>query len=246
MNNPNPYGAMGGNPQFGYGYRPQPNPYGQTPAPAMAMNSRPLNDGSSTWMLLVSGGAAALAMLAFVTSFLGWTELRFDYEEGIMRLNVNGWGRVVVTGAPEGADVVDSKFSSAGVGVPANVVALALLIVGAVMIWQKVKPRVASSMFAAAGLVYLGWAVWSIMKIQRTLRTMEKEEGPRLREEGLDFEKVFQGNIEIGVYFAIAISLAIVALGLFVLIKSNHQAKVTWGQPSQHGQWGWPGQPSNF
>ena len=87
MNNPNPYGAMGGNPQFGYGYRPQPNP---------SYGSRP-----STWMLLVSGGATALALLMFTASFLGWTELRFNYDEGIMRLNVNGWGRVVVTGAPE-------------------------------------------------------------------------------------------------------------------------------------------------
>lgn len=227
MNNPNPYGAMGGNPQFGYGYRPQPNPsYGSRPG---------------TWMLLVSGGATALALLMFTASFLGWTELRFNHDEGIMRLNVNGWGRVVVTGAPEGADVVDSKFSSAGVGVPANVAALSLLIVGAVMLWQAVKPRVASSMFIGAGLVGLGWAIWSIMKIQRALKAMEREEGARLREEGLVFEEVFQGNIEIGVYFAIAISLAIVALGLFALIKSNHQAKVTWGQPSQQGQWGWPG-----
>lgn len=222
MNNPNPYGAMGGNPHFGYGSRP------------------------STWMLLVSGGATALALLMFTASFLGWTELRFNYDEGIMRLNVNGWGRVVVTGAPEGADVVDSKFSSAGVGVPANVAALSLLIVGAVMLWQAVKPRVASSMFIGAGLVGLGWAIWSIMKIQRALKAMEREEGARLREEGLVFEEVFQGSAEIGVYFAIAISLAIVALGLFALIKSNHQAKVTWGQPSQHGQWGQPGQPSNF
>ena len=208
---------MGGNPQFGYGSRP------------------------GTWMLLVSGGATALALLMFTASFLGWTELRFNHDEGIMRLNVNGWGRVVVTGAPEGADVVDSKFSSAGVGVPANVAALSLLIVGAVMLWQAVKPRVASSMFIGAGLVGLGWAIWSIMKIQRALKAMEMEEGARLREEGLVFEEVFQGNIEIGVYFAIAISLAIVALGLFALIKSNHQAKVTWGQPSQQGQWGWPG-----
>ena len=192
-------------------------------------------------MLLVSGGATALALLMFTASFLGWTELRFNHDEGIMRLNVNGWGRVVVTGAPEGADVVDSKFSSAGVGVPANVAALSLLIVGAVMLWQAVKPRVASSMFIGAGLVGLGWAIWSIMKIQRALKAMEREEGARLREEGLVFEEVFQGNIEIGVYFAIAISLAIVALGLFALIKSNHQAKVTWGQPSQQGQWGWPG-----
>ena len=222
MNNPNPYGAMGGNPQFGYGYRP------------------------GTWMLLVSGGATALALLMFTASFLGWTELRFNHDEGIMRLNVNGWGRVVVTGAPEGADVVDSKFSSAGVGVPANVAALSLLIVGAVMLWQAVKPRVASSMFIGAGLVGLGWAIWSIMKIQRALKAMEREEGARLREEGLVFEEVFQGSAEIGVYFAIAISLAIVALGLFALIKSNHQAKVTWGQPSQHGQWGQPGQPSIF
>lgn len=222
MNNPNPYGAMGGNPHFGYGSRP------------------------STWMLLVSGGATALALLMFTASFLGWTELRFNYDEGIMRLNVNGWGRVVVTGAPEGADVVDSKFSSAGVGVPANVAALSLLIVGAVMLWQAVKPRVASSMFIGAGLVGLGWAIWSIMKIQRALKAMEREEGARLREEGLVFEEVFQGSAEIGVYFAIAISLAIVALGLFALIKSNHQAKVTWGQPSQHGQWGQPGQPSIF
>ncbi|MCG7267549.1 hypothetical protein [Corynebacterium sp. ACRQJ] len=227
MNNPNPYGAMGGNPQFGYGYRPQPNPsYGSRPG---------------TWMLLVSGGATALALLMFTASFLGWTELRFNHDEGIMRLNVNGWGRVVVTGAPEGADVVDSKFSSAGVGVPANVAALSLLIVGAVMLWQAVKPRVASSMFIGAGLVGLGWAIWSIMKIQRALKAMEREEGARLREEGLVFEEVFQGSAEIGVYFAIAISLAIVALGLFALIKSNHQAKVTWGQPSQQGQWGWPG-----
>ena len=192
-------------------------------------------------MLLVSGGATALALLMFTASFLGWTELRFNHDEGIMRLNVNGWGRVVVTGAPEGADVVDSKFSSAGVGVPANVAALSLLIVGAVMLWQAVKPRVASSMFIGAGLVGLGWAIWSIMKIQRALKAMEREEGARLREEGLVFEEVFQGSAEIGVYFAIAISLAIVALGLFALIKSNHQAKVTWGQPSQQGQWGWPG-----
>lgn len=223
MNNPNPYGAMGGNPQFGYGYRPQPNP---------SHGSRP-----GTWMLLVSGGATALALLMFTASFLGWTELRFNYEEGIMRLNVNGWGRVVVTGAPEGADVVDSKFSSAGVGVPANVAALSLLIVGAVMLWQTVKPRVASSMFIGAGLVGLGWAIWSIMKIQRALKAMEREEGARLREEGLVFEEVFQGSAEIGVYFAIALSLAAVSLGVFALLKYNSQAKTPWG---------WPGQPSNF
>lgn len=133
---------MGGNPQFGYSYRPQPNPsYGSRPG---------------TWMLLVSGGATALALLIFTASFLGWTELRFNYDEGIMRLNVNGWGRVVVTGAPEGADVVDSKFSSAGVGVPANVTALSLLIVGAVMLWQAVKPRVAFSMWRGSGGSRLG------------------------------------------------------------------------------------------
>ena len=223
MNNPNPYGAMGGNPQFGYGYRPQLNPsYGSRPG---------------TWMLLVSGGATALALLMFTASFLSWTELRFNYDEGIMRLNVNGWGRVVVTGAPEGADVVDSKFSSAGVGVPANVAALSLLIVGAVMLWQTVKPRVASSMFIGAGLVGLGWAIWSIMKIQRALKAMEREEGARLREEGLVFEEVFQGSAEIGVYFAIALSLAAVSLGVFALFKYNSQAKMPWG---------WPGQPSNF
>ena len=123
-------------------------------------------------MLLVSGGATALALLIFTTSFLGWTELRFNYDEGIMRLKVNGWGRVVVTGAPEGADVVDSKFSSAGVGVPANVTALSLLIVGAVMLWQAVKPRVAFSTSIGAGLVVLGWAIWSIMKIQRALKAL--------------------------------------------------------------------------
>ena len=207
MNNPNPYGAMGGNPQFGYGYRP------------------------GTWMLLVSGGATALALLMFTASFLGWTELRFNHDEGIMRLNVNGWGRVVVTGAPEGADVVDSKFSSAGVGVPANVAALSLLIVGAVMLWQAVKPRVASSMFIGAGLVGLGWAIWSIMKIQRALKAMEREEGARLREEGLVFEEVFQGSAEIGVYSAIALSLAAVSLGVFALFKYNSQAKMPWGWP---------------
>ena len=217
MNNPNPYGAMGGNPQFGYGYRPQPNP---------SYGSRP-----STWMLLVSGGATALALLMFTASFLGWTELRFNYDEGIMRLNVNGWGRVVVTGAPEGADVVDSKFSSAGVGVPANVTALSLLIVGAVMLWQAVKPRVAFSTSIGAGLVVLGWAIWSIMKIQRALKAMEREEGVRLREEGLVFEEVFQGNAEIGVYFAIALSLAAVSLGVFALFKYNSQAKMPWGWP---------------
>lgn len=223
MNNPNPYGAMGGNPQFGYSYRPQPNPsYGSRPG---------------TWMLLVSGGATALALLMFTASFLGWTELRFNYDEGIMRLNVNGWGRVVVTGAPEGADVVDSKFSSAGVGVPANVTALSLLIVGAVMLWQAVKPRVAFSMFIGAGLVALGWAIWSIMKIQRALKAMEREEGVQLREEGLVFEEVFQGSAEIGVYFAIALSLAAVSLGVFALFKYNSQVKMPWG---------WPGQPSNF
>lgn len=217
MNNPNPYGAMGGNPHFGYGSRPQPNPsYGSRPG---------------TWMLLVSGGATALALLMFTASFLGWTELRFNHDEGIMRLNVNGWGRVVITGAPEGADVVDSKFSSAGVGVPANVAALSLLIVGAVMLWQAVKPRVASSMFIGAGLVGLGWAIWSIMKIQRALKAMEREEGARLREEGLVFEEVFQGSAEIGVYFAIALSLAAVSLGVFALFKYNSQAKMPWGWP---------------
>lgn len=220
MNNTNPYGAMGGNPQFGYSYRPQPNPsYGSRPG---------------TWMLLVSGGATALALLMFTVSFLGWTELRFNYDEGIMRLNVNGWGRVVVTGAPEGADVVDSKFSSAGVGVPANVTALSLLIVGAVMLWQAVKPRVAFSMFIGAGLVVLGWAIWSIMKIQRALKAMEREEGARLREEGLVFEEVFRGSAEIGVYFAIALSLAAVSLGVFALFKYNSQAKMPWAGRASH------------
>ena len=75
------------------------------------------------------------------------------------------------------------------------------------------------------------WAIWSIMKIQRALKAMEREEGARLREEGLVFEEVFQGSAEIGVYFAIALSLAAVSLGVFALFKYNSQAKMPWGWP---------------
>ncbi|MDK8890915.1 MULTISPECIES: hypothetical protein [Corynebacterium] len=257
MSDPNPYGQPGQD--FGGPNQPnQPNqsfPAQQPQQPQQFGSQNQYNSQGSKglslqWNRMSAIAVGVSALLVLIVSFFPWVGFTIGMGNEGLIVRINGWGHVAERGisGSESLDDTDWDFGNVGLGVLFMILVLGVLIGAAVMLWLKAQSRIAVFMTIGSGALLLIWVIVTFVQFNGSFKKVESDFG-WLRQEEDEMLEVFgdylvglDGGPKFGIFVAILLALAIIALGVIAIVKYGQQLNATGSNVSN--QFGQPqGQP---
>ncbi|WP_070552118.1 hypothetical protein, partial [Corynebacterium sp. HMSC058E07] len=172
-------------------------------------------------------GVSALLVLIF--SFFPWIGFTFRYFDEKSTLRINGWGHAAESGPEFEDDLGNFDFGNVDLGGLFMILVLGLLIGAAVMLWLKAQSRIAVFMTIGSGALLLIWAIVTFVQFNGSIKKVQSVYDFYLQEEeeiGMSWVSL-DGGPKFGMLAAILLALAIIAFGVFVIVKYGQQLNAT-------------------
>lgn len=212
-----------------YGAQPQ---YGQSPqqqgqqGPGIGATMGKNLDGALSTLQakpihqLVAGAFGALALLQFIVGFLKWygAELTIAIfgTSVTAKFNLNGFGRLksIVESSSEGKQTEADWASDFLI---LQILIIGLLIAAAVMVFKKIRPKIAVILGGVAGGLGLLYLIYFAASLSGKMKDADFDETTA------GFGDAFKEGYGFGFWLAVLLTLATIGLVVWLFMKKMHE-----------------------